>query len=138
MILDPALDADGDGLPNGWEQAHGLDPLSTNDVDGADGDPDGDGLSNAQEFALGTDPNDRSSPFHIAGISIEGNDVRILWVGVGGRTNAVQAASDVSGAYSDISSNMIIPGLVLTPTDYVDAGGATNSPARFYRIRLVP
>src|SRR5206468_7923148 len=27
LTLDPALDADGDGLPNGWEQQYGLDPL---------------------------------------------------------------------------------------------------------------
>ncbi len=46
-------DDDGDGLPNGWEVDHGLDPFRAN----ADEDPDGDGLTNAQEFSpYGTHP----------------------------------------------------------------------------------
>lgn len=59
--LDPEamiLDDDGDGLPNYWEVAYGLDPENPNGDQGAEGDPDGDGLTNAQEFALGTNPLD--------------------------------------------------------------------------------
>jgi Bacterial TSP3 repeat len=138
LMLDPALDADGDGLPNGWEQTHGLDPLSPNGNDGASGDPDGDGLSNAQEFALGTDPMDKSSPFHITGVSLEGDNVRVTWLSVGGETNVVEAATDLSGVYSNISPNILLPGLSLITTNYLDPGSATNVPSRFYRIRLVP
>lgn len=54
-------DTDGDGLLDGWEAVHGMDPLVDNATDGdprtdADADPDHDGLSNIQESALGTDP----------------------------------------------------------------------------------
>jgi hypothetical protein len=45
-------DSDGDGLPDLWENAFGLNP----DANDAGVDPDGDGLSNAQEFARGSDP----------------------------------------------------------------------------------
>ncbi len=46
-------DSDGDGLPNSWELARGLDPF--NPID-ANEDLDGDGMSNAAEFLAGTDP----------------------------------------------------------------------------------
>jgi hypothetical protein len=46
------VDWDGDGLPDDWEIAHGLDP-SSND---AHLDLDGDGLTNWQEYLRGTDP----------------------------------------------------------------------------------
>ncbi len=49
------LDSDGDGLPDTWETAHGLNPSSSAD---AYLDPDGDGLSNFDEYPNGTDPQD--------------------------------------------------------------------------------
>ena len=49
-------DTDCDGLPDGWEVQHGLNPLSTEGDDGADGDPDHDGVTNAQELATDANP----------------------------------------------------------------------------------
>ena len=52
-------DSDSDGLPDGWEIGHGLDPNddgSVNPVNGGFGDPDGDGSNNLNELAGGNDP----------------------------------------------------------------------------------
>ncbi len=46
-------DSDGDGIPDGWEVAHGLNALDPSD---AGLDPDGDGYTNLQEYLAGTDP----------------------------------------------------------------------------------
>jgi subtilisin family serine protease len=47
-------DTDDDGMPDGWEVDHGLNPL----VNDAALDPDSDGLTNLQEYTLGTHPKD--------------------------------------------------------------------------------
>jgi autotransporter-associated beta strand protein len=51
-------DTDGDGLPDAWEIANGLNHQSNVGADGATGDPDGDGVTNRDEFAGGTNPRD--------------------------------------------------------------------------------
>jgi len=47
-----ALDADGDGLPDGWETAVGLNPAVADRL----ADSDNDGVNNGIEFKMGTDP----------------------------------------------------------------------------------
>jgi hypothetical protein len=51
------VDWDGDGMPDDWELAHGLDP----EVNDANLDPDGDGLTNLQEYLYGSDPHNPDS-----------------------------------------------------------------------------
>ncbi|MGB4573855.1 MAG: hypothetical protein WBI79_02525, partial [Kiritimatiellia bacterium] len=49
-------DSDGDGLPDSWKIANGLDPYDRTGKNGVNGDPDADGLSNLNEYLLGYDP----------------------------------------------------------------------------------
>ncbi|GAD32636.1 hypothetical protein PLEI_4319 [Photobacterium leiognathi lrivu.4.1] len=51
-------DSDGDGMGDGFETAHGLNPLAVGDETG---DLDGDGFTNLVEFQDGSDPSDASS-----------------------------------------------------------------------------
>ena len=132
LILAPEFDADDDGMPNGFEQGYSLNPLVPSD---ASLDFDGDGLNNLQEFAAGTSPIDPSSTLIITGIATEGGDLRVTWSTAAGKTNALQAASEVAGNYDAIFTVTNTTGSV---TNYLDSGAATNWPVRFYRVRLVP
>jgi hypothetical protein len=49
----PYADTDGDGLPDDWEKAHGLDPKNAAD---ATTDLNGDGYTNIEDFLNGLDP----------------------------------------------------------------------------------
>lgn len=49
------LDSDGDGIPDEWELAHGMNPTDASDING---DLDGDGYTNLEEYMAGTDPQD--------------------------------------------------------------------------------
>jgi len=108
-----------------------------------DADPFGKGMSNTNQFLAGLNPTNPASAFRIISAVQQGSDVLITWTTAGAHTNAVQAsAGDGSGGYvtnfTDISGTVIITGSGDATTNYTDAGGATNSPSRYYRVRLVP
>ena len=137
-VLDANRDDDGDGIPNDYEQAHGLDPLNPAD---ASADNDGDGFSNLQEYLAGTDPNNSASEFRITSAEQTNNDVRITWMMGPSKTNALQStvgAADGSYQTNSFTDLFIVTNTVGTATNYLDVGGATNAPSRFYRVRLVP
>jgi len=110
----------------------------------ATADPDGDGQNNLAEFLAGTDPNNAGSALRITSTTRSGNDVSITWTTVGGKTNVVQVTpGDGNGGFStngfsDLSGLIPIPGSGDATNNYIDVGGATNGPSRYYRIRLAP
>jgi len=69
---------------------------------------------------------------------IEGQKIRIVWQTAGGRTNVVQTAPRLANGFTDLSPLLVIPGSGDMLADYLDASGATNALARFYRIRTAP
>ncbi len=137
-LLDPNKDQDGDGIPNGFEQAYGLNPFNAGD---ANLDSDGDGISNLQEFLAGTDPTNPVSAFRITSVTVTGIDVLINWMTGIGKTNALQwTAGAADGSYNtnSFADLFIVTNTTGTVTNYLDVGAATNFPARYYRVRLVP
>ncbi|HXR03916.1 MAG TPA: hypothetical protein VN836_04330 [Verrucomicrobiae bacterium] len=135
LVLTPEFDADGDGIPNGWEQAHGLDPLNPDD---ASADNDGDGMSNLQEYLAGTDPNNAASRFAITSLALTNGRVRVSWSAVGGKSYVVQTNSALGASFADASPVIIVPGTSETVTNYLDPGFAVNDQTRYYRVRLGP
>ena len=80
--------------------------------------------------------------FQITSIAVVGNDVRVTWTDKAGQTNIVQATNGIGGNYAtnftDLSSPIILTGSGYVSTNYLDVSGATNSPSRFYRVRVGP
>ena len=117
--------------------------INSGTVVDANGDPDHDGFTNLQEYEAGTDPHDpNSTPFQITSIVQQGGDVLLTWTAAGGKTNVVQSTTGASGNYSnnftDLSPIIVPSGSDLTVTNYLHVGAAANTPARYYRVRLVP
>jgi len=130
-----SVDADGNGINDDWEVRYfghiGVSPSA---------DTDGDGFGNLQEFLVGTDPTNTASSFHITSMVTTGNDVAVTWVMGSGKTNALQwtaGAGDGSYRTNGFSNLFIVTNTLSTVTNYLDLGGATNAPARYYRVRLV-
>ncbi len=128
-----AADADGNELNDDWELAN----FGHIGVD-ATADPDGDGQNNLAEFLADADPNNASSTFRITSIAPEGDNINITWATVGGKTNVVQINNSLATNYFDLSGPIAVSGSGNTTTNFLDVGGVTNTPAGFYRIRLVP
>lgn len=112
-------------------------PLKLSDVGPVDPDTDGDGLTDLQEFLAGTDPTNSASSFRIASIAQVDSDLLVTWMMGSSRTNALQRST--AGNYTnDFTDIFTVTNTVGTVTNYLDVGAATNTPAGFYRVRLVP
>jgi hypothetical protein len=92
-------DSDGDGLPDGWEVGHHLDPLTGEGRDGAQGDPDGDGLRNAGEWAAGTAPDDPHSALRLKVQRRADGNLEFRWPASPPRYYQLEVAFGLEGPY---------------------------------------
>jgi Bacterial TSP3 repeat len=125
-------DSDGDGLPDDWELANGLNPLSASGDNGASGDPDHDGFTNLQEFLAGTNPRDGQSLLKITSVTKIPGGFALRFNGITGHNYSIQYRNSLStGSWqklADISSLVVNSNIVVN-----DSSGAGLS-TRFYRL----
>ncbi|MBI3881513.1 MAG: S8 family serine peptidase [Verrucomicrobia bacterium] len=133
VITTVLADSDGDGIPDVWEIAHGLNP---NDPTDAARDNDGDGLTNLQEYLAGTDPNDAQNYLHIVAVAAAGGDTLVSFSSVTNKTYRVENSDDFppGATWQTLFDNLAGTGGTLTMTN----SNTIALPRRTYRVRLLP
>lgn len=69
-------------------------------------DADGDGVNNANEVAAGTDPLNANSVLKVTTTTKAGGTISVTWQSVAGRSYAVQRSPDLSTAFTDLSGTI--------------------------------
>ena len=91
-------DSDGDGLPDAWELANGMDPRDSSD---AGRDIDGDGSSNRDEFAAGTDPKDARSVLRLSVVRGPDGEITVAFDAMAGHAYRVEGSDDGGRSWVD-------------------------------------
>jgi hypothetical protein len=121
------LDSDGDGLPDAWEIANGLDPFASD----ADLDSDNDGRTNLDEFAAGTDPQSAASLFIAESSTKVPGTILIRFMAEPNRTYSVEFKDTLSeGSWSKL---LDVPG-ALTQREVQVGDKISGNASRFYRV----
>jgi hypothetical protein len=121
-------DSDGDGMPNDFETAFGLNPAAND----AALDKDGDGMLNRDEYLAGTLPNDPASNLRLNILAIELPRVFVGFSSVAGKSYAIDYTDALPPTWTPLASGLAGTGAAIIVPDR-SAGGS-----RFYRLRLEP
>ena len=124
---DGALDTDRDGMPDAFENAHGLNGL----VNDAAGDKDSDGMSNLDEYLAGTSPSDLNSIFRCKLVYVKGAPSATLsWNSIAGREYRVMYTENPGTGPNTLGTYMAATGSVTQITVPIDLA------RRFYRVQV--
>ena len=121
-------DNDGDGMPNTYEDANGLNKF----VNDANGDNDGDGQSNLAEYLAGTSPTNAADRFLITSVAPAsgGPGFVITFPAKAGKTYTIQYKNALTDPTWSSLTNIPAVGADAA-SQYTDP---TAQPTRFYRI----
>lgn len=125
-LLSVTLETDGDGLPDTWESAHGLNP---NDPTDATADPDGDGSTNLEEYLSGTDPQSAASVFRST-LTPTAGGLHIQFTAMPGKSYSILHGDSLTpGAWLKLAD--IPASATAHPVDITDPSGSSR---QFYKV----
>ena len=107
LDLTLGVDSDGDGLPDAWEIANGLNPNDPND---ANGDADGDGISNRNEYLAGTYAFDPNDGFRLSLVEVNAGRSQLEFLAISGRTYTIQASPNLQ-QWTPVSFSVVTGGV---------------------------
>ena len=128
------VDSDGNGLPDWWETANfgalGVNPAA---------DADGDGMTNLQEYLAGTNPTSAASRLAITATALVPNgtnrDFRLTFPSVSGVVYRVESSASLApGSWTALGADLTGSGAALQATD----PAANTRAKRFYRVEVIP
>ncbi len=126
------VDSDGDGIPDGWEVANGLNPH----FDDASEDADHDGLTNYQEFIAGTNPRDASDSLRLKVLSATATATNLTcMLGFEARSN--KTYSVIYRTLPDSGNWLTLLNIAFSPTNrFVTVQDIlpTGANSRYYRL----
>ncbi len=120
-------DRDGDGMPDAWELANGLDPDDPLD---ALLDADGDGMSNRDEFRAGTNPGSKASVLALEA-TWEGGVLKLTFTAQADRTYTLQARPALDVPWGSVQNMAGAPGI--RQVEWLDAGAGAAT-MRYFRV----
>lgn len=125
-------DANGNEMPDLWEQIH-FGSL-TNDQGAAGADWDGDRISNLEEYRAGTDPTNPASLLALFAADFEGGTNLVLqWYSVADKVYSIERSTNLFGGFRDTPyTNVLATGGFMSRTVTVDEVDG------FYRIKVLP
>jgi hypothetical protein len=119
-------DADGDGMPDGWETLH--------NVSDATADEDGDGASNRDEFIAGTSPRDALSVFKIINTQRNGSSIEVTWTSAVSRTYKLYSRPSLPAANGDAAGWELVGEFAGTSGPITGSLPIAGSASRFFRV----
>jgi hypothetical protein len=121
-------DSDGDGIPDTWESANGLNPNNSAD---ADLDSDGDGRSNREEYLAGSNPQNPQNVFKATMVTDAAQNRYVRFTAMDGKSYTVQYRTSLTtGTWMKLGDVAAGTTRILDLPD----PAATSTPMRIYRV----